>query len=169
MLELLILYTIRKREKTIYGIRKDITELFGTFTKPSIGGIYPALKRLQKAGAVECSERITDGGKKSSYFTVSKTGLNHFKELFFEPISTNPSLFYVQLQARLGTMGILRKEERKEFLNDYLKRVELFEIDINKRLNDEFTDFDTYQRLLLERTKKEVKNLSEYLSNLEKE
>ena len=48
MIEILILYIIRKREKTIYSIRKEIIEIFGAFTKPSIGTIYPALKRLLK-------------------------------------------------------------------------------------------------------------------------
>ena len=49
MIEILILYTINKREKTIYSIRKDIMEIFGAYTKPSIGTIHPALQRFYKA------------------------------------------------------------------------------------------------------------------------
>ena len=64
MIEILILYTINKRENTIYGIRKNIIDIFGAFTKPSIGTIHPALKRLMQANAVTLTERYSEGGRK---------------------------------------------------------------------------------------------------------
>ena len=63
MIEILILYVIHKRERTLYAIRKDIIDIFGTYTKPSIGTIYPALKRLGKEGAVSVYEKISEGGR----------------------------------------------------------------------------------------------------------
>ena len=79
MIEILILYIIHKREKTIYSIRKDIIETFGTFTKPSIGTIHPALQRLLKDGSVSLNERMSEGGKKSSYYSITKKGFESFK------------------------------------------------------------------------------------------
>ena len=166
MIEILILYVIHKREKTIYSIRKDIIELFGTFTVPSIGTIYPALQRLLKVKAVALNERMTEGGRKSSYFSITNKGLDYFKELFFDSASTNPSLFYTQLQARLGTMGLLNTEERKRFIDEFSKKIEMAQFDIENKLKDEFIELDYYQTQLLKRTLKELKDLRDYLKCL---
>ena len=166
MIEILILYIIHKREKTIYSIRKDIIETFGTFTKPSIGTIHPALQRLLKDGSVTLSERMSEGGKKSSYYSITKKGFETFKKLFFDSASDNPSLFYTQLQARLGTMGLLNPEDRKEFITEFSKRMEIFQFELENKLKDEFIELDYYQEHLLNRTLNELKSLKEYLKGL---
>ncbi len=166
MIEILILYIIHKREKTIYSIRKEIIEIFGTFTKPSIGTIYPALQRLLKEKAVQANDILSEGGKKSSYYSVTKHGLDYFKELFFNSGSDNPSLFYTQLQARLGTMGLLSVEDRKLFISEFTKKTEIYQFELESKLNDEFIELDYYQKQLLNRTLKEIKNLKDYLKGL---
>ena len=166
MIEILILYIIHKREKTIYSIRKEIIEIFGTFTKPSIGTIHPALQRLLKEGAVSLTERMSSGGKKSSYYSITKRGFEYFKELFLNSASENPSLFYTQLQARLGTMGLLKPEDRKLFISDFSKKMDLYQFELENKLNDEFIELDYYQEQLLNKTLKELKSLKEYLKNL---
>ena len=133
---------------------------------PSIGTIYPALQRLLKANAVALNERMTDGGRKSSYFSITNKGLDYFKELFFDSASTNPSLFYTQLQARLGTMGLLNTEERKRFIDEFSKKIEMAQFDIENKLKDEFIELDYYQTQLLKRTLKELKDLRDYLKSL---
>lgn len=166
MIEILILYIIHKREKTIYSIRKEIIEIFGTFTKPSIGTIHPALQRLLKEGAVSLTERMSSGGKKSSYYSITKKGFEYFKELFFNSASDNPSLFYTQLQARFGTMGLLKPEDRKLFITDFSKKMDLYQFELENKLNDEFIELDYYQEQLLNKTLKELKSLKEYLKGL---
>lgn len=166
MIEILILYIVNKREKTIYSIRKEIIEIFGTFTKPSIGTIHPALQRLLKEGAVMLNERMSPGGKKSSYYSTTKKGLEYFKQLFFNSSSENPSLFYTHLQARLGTMSMLSSDDRKTFINEYLKKLDICQFEIENKLNDEFIELDYYQEQLLNRTLKELKSLKDYMKNL---
>ncbi len=166
MIEILILFIIHKREKTIYSIRKEIIEIFGTFTKPSIGTIYPALKRLQKDGAISVYEKMSEGGKKSSYFSITSKGYTVFKKLFFDDASENPSLFYTHLQARLGTIGLLNKEERIEFVNETLKKLDIYEFELQNKLNDEFLDLDYFQKQLLNKNLTEIYSLREYIQNL---
>lgn len=166
MIEILILYIINKREKTIYSIRKEIIEIFGTFTKPSIGTIHPALQRLLKEGAVSLTERMSSGGKKSSYYSITKRGFEYFRELFFNSASENPSLFYTQLQARFGTMGLLKPEDRKLFISDFSKKMDIYQFELENKLNDEFIELDYYQEQLLNKTLKELKSLKDYLKNL---
>ena len=48
MIELLILFVLLKRDRTMYSIRKEIINLFGAVSQPSDGTIYPALERLKK-------------------------------------------------------------------------------------------------------------------------
>ncbi len=166
MIEILILYIISKREKTLYAIRKEIIEVFGTFTKPSIGTIHPALQRLLKEGAVSVFEKMSEGGKKSSYYSITKKGFESFKKYFLNDVSDNPSLFYTQLQARLGTMGLLSVEDRKEFVKDTLKKIEIFTFELERKSKDEFLELDYYQEQLLNRTLKELSSLKEYITNL---
>ncbi len=166
MIEILILYILSKREKTIYSIRKEIIEIFGAYTKPSIGTIHPALKRLLKKEAVSVYEKMSDGGKKSSYFSMAKKGLEVFKEYFFSDIYDNPSLFYTHLHARLTVMGLLSVEERKTFISDTLKKLEINKIDIESKLKDEYLELDYYQRQTMTRTLNEYKTLSEFIKQL---
>lgn len=166
MIEILILYTIHKREKTIYSIRKDIMDIFGAYTKPSVGTIHPALQRLLKAEAVELKEKYSDGGKKSSYFSITNKGLQHFKDAFFNTTSDNPSIFYTELQVKLGTMSLLTPEERKKFIAYFSRKIDIFQFELENKLNDEFLELDYFQRNLLNRTMKEIGDLKVYLKNL---
>ena len=169
MIEILVLYTIHKREKTLYAIRKDIIDVFGTFTKPSIGTIYPALKRLTKDGAVSVFEKISEGGKKFCYFSLAPKGLEVFKKYFFNSQSENPSLFYTQIQARLATLGLLSTKDKKLFIEDSLKKIDIYQFELDSKLNDEFLELDYYQRQLLHKTKQELDLLSNYIKNLKVE
>ena len=169
MIEILILYTVYKREKTLYGIRKDIFDIFGVYTKPSIGTIHPALKKLTKSGALTCSEKFSEGGKKFSYYGITSKGKTAFKELFFSLPSDNPSLFYTQLQIRFATMGLLDINDRQEFIIETQKKLDLYIVDIQNRLNDEYLDLDYFQKQIMTRTLSEMKSLITYLKQLKVE
>lgn len=169
MIEILILYVINKREKTLYAIRKEIFDIFGAYTKPSIGTLYPALKRLLEVNAVSVTERFSDGGRKSSYYSMTKKGLEYFKEQFFSTASENPSLFSTHLHVRFGLMGLLNIEERKEFISDSLKKVELNIIEIENRLKDEYLGLDYFQTQIMEKTLADYKSLLEFMKHLKVE
>lgn len=166
MIELLILYTLRKHEKTIYAVRRDIIEVFGTFTVPSIGTIHPAIKRLEQKGCLTCTERMSEGGKKSSYFKLTEKGREFFKELFFSDLSENPSLFYGHIQARFATLSMLTIEDRKKFISDVSKKLEIFSIEVEDKLNDELTTLDYFQKALLKRTLNEINSFQTFIKNL---
>ena len=169
MIEILILYTIQKRDKTLYTIRKDIIEVFGAYTKPSIGTLHPALKRLYKMGAISLQEKFSPGGKKFSYYGITRHGLDCFKEMFFSTASDNPSLFYTQLQVRFAAMGFLGIDDRRKFIEETGKKIDLYCIDIENRLNDEFLELDYFQREIMKRTLEEMKSVIDYMKKLKVE
>lgn len=169
MIELLILYTLRKNAKTIYAVRRDIIEVFGTFTVPSIGTIHPAIKRLEQKGSLTCTEIMSEGGKKSLYYKLTEKGQEFFKELFFSDISENPSLFYGHLQARFGTLSMLGIEDRKKFIAEITKKLEIYSFEVEDKINDELISLDYYQKALLKRTLSEIKALQTFVKNLKVE
>lgn len=56
MLELAILGLLKDQELHGYELKKRLTDTFGPFSRVSFGSLYPALRRLEKAGAVVVAE-----------------------------------------------------------------------------------------------------------------
>lgn len=56
MLELAILGALKEQELHGYELKKRLVEALGPFSSVSFGSLYPALARLQRAGAVEAFE-----------------------------------------------------------------------------------------------------------------
>ena len=166
MIEILILYVLSKKDRTIYSIRKDIINFFGAFARPSIGTIAPALKRLEAENAVSRSEKISEGGRKSCFYSISSKGLSVFKKYFFDSKKNNPSLFYADINARLGTIGLLKPQERKLFIEQSLRSIDIMIFEIQKQLEDEFLPLDAFQTKLLNRIMTELKSLKNYMQNL---
>lgn len=166
MIELLILYTLNKREKTLYSLRADIIEKFGFYTKPSIGTIHPALKRLLKNGSVTMRNNFSEGGKKSTYYGITPSGIKFFKEIFFSNFSENPTLFLAEIQTKISTMSLLEKEAKNEFLNDTLIKLESFLLDLKNMSEDEYISYEEVQKLLLKQNINHTTNLIEFVKSL---
>ena len=165
MIELLILYSLNKRERTLYSLRADIHEKFGYFTRPSVGTIHPALKRLKMANIVTVRETYSDGGKKSSYYGVASSWQNHFKELFFTPLSENPTLFFTEIQTKVAVLSLLEDSDRAAFLKELTLKLETFGLDLKNTLEDEYAHPDEFQKMLL---KKNIEDVEHYLAFAEK-
>ncbi|MDQ3896943.1 MAG: PadR family transcriptional regulator, partial [Actinomycetota bacterium] len=58
MLELAILGVLKEQQLHGYELKKRLTETLGSFSSVSFGSLYPALARLEAAGAV----RVVDAG-----------------------------------------------------------------------------------------------------------
>ena len=56
MLELAILGLLKDQELHGYELKKRLSEIFGPMSRVSFGSLYPALRRLARAGAVEVVE-----------------------------------------------------------------------------------------------------------------
>ena len=90
MIELLILYVILKRDYTMYSIQKRIEDNFAPFTKPSFGALKPALRRLEIKGFLKSRKLMSDGGKLSVFYEITKEGIGELKRLVLEELSVNP-------------------------------------------------------------------------------
>ncbi len=166
MIELFILYTLNLRDKTVYSLRRDIIERFGFSTKPSLGTIHPALKRLLKIDAVKFEQKYSKGGKKSTYYSITPTGKKVFKDLFFKDISENPTIFHNQLCARLLTISMLNSDEQNEFLNELQKKLELQKIELNSAINNKYIEYDKWQTSVLNESLNNINSLEKMIQTL---
>ncbi|MHB1854084.1 MAG: PadR family transcriptional regulator, partial [Acidimicrobiales bacterium] len=70
MLELAILGLLKEQELHGYELKKRLSDTFGPMSRVSFGSLYPALRRLEKAGAVE----VTEAGPSAAAVSIPTTG-----------------------------------------------------------------------------------------------
>lgn len=168
MIELLILYVLEKRDRTMYSVRKEIADLFGVFTKPSDGTVHPALERLLKKGCVAVSERMSEGGKKSTFYSLTKEAKNYAKELLLTKNADNPSVLYVQLQSKLSVLSFFDEETKKIFFDEELKHLELMQIEIKNAINNKYKGLDIYQKNMHNEILEQLKRLENIIRGYQK-
>ena len=111
MIELLILFELNKRILTMYGISKEIRASFSVLTTPSYGTIKPALNRLEKAGFVKKQKSMSEGGRPSNYYSITKDGVDELRRLILAPPQENPIQFLPSARIKLACADLLEKDE----------------------------------------------------------
>ena len=169
MIELLILYILTRREFTMYGISKEIDSKFGAYTMPSFGALKPALRRLEAGGFLNSRKMMSDGGKLSVYYSITKTGEKELKKLVLDKISINPVQFITNAKIKLACSSVLNPDERKDFYLNIKTSVLEIKNKAEKILADEYTQKDFYQKILLDNTIVEYSNLLNIIEGFEKD
>lgn len=169
MIELLILYVLTKRDLTMYAIQKHINDNFAPFTKPSFGVIKPALKRLETKGFLTYRKMMSDGGKLSVFYTITKSGKEELKRLLLEDLSENPVQFLSNARIKLSCAGYLDNQERKSLFFNIKSLAMQHKFTTENMLDDEYNQFNFYQKIILDNTMCEFKNLITIVEGLEKD
>src|SRR6266516_1171922 len=114
MLELAILGLLKESSMHGYQLRKRLAEALGSFWQVSYGSLYPALKRLQREGAVEMIFPREQVGRRKNVYRISKKGEELFAELLERAghEATEDSGF----QVRLAFFKYLKPETRIRLL-----------------------------------------------------
>ena len=73
-LPLLVLSVLRDGELYGYEIAQRIRSRSGELFAPSEGSLYPALHRLEKAGALTASWRASERGPRRRYYAITEDG-----------------------------------------------------------------------------------------------
>ncbi len=169
MLDAIILYILLNRDLTMYAIHKHIKENFGAYTTPSFGAIKPALVRLEKQNFITTAKIMSDGGKLSVYYSISKDGVKGLKGILLDTLSNNPLQFLTDARLKLSCLSVLSKEECREVFENIKEHAYLHKANAEKILNDEYTPLTFYQKIVLDNTICEYKNFITLVENLEKE
>lgn len=113
MIEILVLHSLMQKSSTMYSIKKSIETVFAAFVTPSFGAVQPALKRLESGGFITSGKLMSEGGKLSIYYTITKKGKDEFVRLLLDDMSQNPSQFFLLARLKLVMADYLSKEEKK--------------------------------------------------------
>jgi DNA-binding PadR family transcriptional regulator len=81
MLELAILGLLKERAMHGYQLKKHLADTLGSFWQVSYGSLYPALKRLQREGAVEMIFPQDEIGRRKNVYRITPHGEAVFAEL----------------------------------------------------------------------------------------
>lgn len=169
MIELLILYVLLKRDFTMYAIQKRIDENFAPFTKPSFGALKPALRRLEEKKCLTSRKLMSDGGKLSVYYEISKDGISELKRLVLEDLSDNPLQFLSNARAKLCCADCLNSDERKRLFFLIKSRAMQFKVASQNVLNDEYNHINFYQKVVIDNAMCEFSNFITLIEGLEKD
>lgn len=168
MIELLILYILSEREMTMYAILKHILDVFGTFTQPSFGAIKPALTRLEKSGFIRSRKAMSDGGKLSGFYSITTDGREELKKLILEKVSNNPLQFHSTACIKICCASYLAKDEINGLFAHLKTKAQEHKFKAENTLSSE-KSLTFYQRIILDNSVVEYKNLITLIENLEKE
>lgn len=165
MIELLILFELNKRILTMYGISKEIRASFSVLTTPSYGTIKPALNRLEKAGFVKKQKSMSEGGRPSNYYSITKDGVDELRRLILAPPQENPIQFLPSARIKLACADLLEKDELFSMLKNLKLKSESILADIKNLENNKELSF--YPRMVFDNLMCEYKNFISLLEGFE--
>ena len=169
MMELIILFVLTKRELTMYGIQKAISDVFDAYTRPSFGAIKPALKRLEISGFIRSRRSMSEGGKQSGFYSLTNDGNAELKRLILEDLSDNPVQFFSNARIKISCASFLSDEEASALLLRIKTKALEYKFSAENILNDEYTHLSFYQRVVLDNALCEYQNFVTLIETLEKE
>lgn len=150
MLELAILGLLKEQELHGYELKKRLTDTVGSGSGSgaSFGSIYPALGRLEKAGAVAVVPLYTGAGRGKKVYALTERGDVLFEELLAADAGTNEDERAFNL--RLAFARHLSRDARIGMLER--RRAYLLERRARSRgvIRHGWDRFDAYTRSLME-------------------
>jgi DNA-binding PadR family transcriptional regulator len=112
---------------------------------------------------------MSEGGKLSKYYSITKDGEKELKNLIKKELSNNPVQFISNAKIKLSMADLISKEEREELFLHLKTLAVSFKQEAEKILNDEYTDKNFYQRILLDNTSVQYANLVTVIEGFEKD
>lgn len=73
-LDLLILKTLGLGPLHGYGIGQRIEQFSGGVFRVTLGSLYPALQRLERAGFIDAEWRTSDHNRRARYYEITRAG-----------------------------------------------------------------------------------------------
>lgn len=170
MLELLILYMLNKQDNTLYGLKKEISAHYGEVSIPSHGALFPALKRLEEKNLVHVRKKLSDGGKRYTYYGLGEENFSDFfNEKFMEfnnAKSETLDSFLTWLKIRLIVIDLLDEKYVQEFKEKCILKLNIFKEKIKDKQNNQYLTLTELQRKLLLADLSEIENYKEILASV---
>ena len=164
MINLLILYKLKNKVLTMYGISKEIRASFSVLTTPSYGTIKPALNKLEKLKAVKTQKTMTSGGRPSTFYSITSEGEKLLKDLLLEQPQENPVQLLTSSRIKVVCAEVLNNDDKKAMFKILREKSETMLIEINNMLEEKNLDF--YSKMVMDNLVCEYKNFIMLLEGL---
>ncbi len=146
MLELAILYFLKKQKTSLYGLKKNLTDKFPHLYSTSMGAIHPIIKKFETEEILKQKIVLTKGGLRKSNITLTKKGEELFQKLMMEDFdcSLNQLDLFVsckiafsdelplEFQKTLFTKIIRQLEDKNQVLQKLMKKQKFNEIQLSQ-------------------------------------
>lgn len=145
MQDKIILGFLMSGDKTGYEVRKSMQTSTEFIFNTSLGSIYPAFKKLEKAEMVTC-RKIIESGRHKKIYSITGTGKKCFQEWMDEPTYKTQVVLI-----KIFFFSYVDAEKRKKIISHYLDGLnqELNELVVIKQhLSNQKVDYFAYQNLL---------------------
>lgn len=73
-LDMLILKTLELEPMHGWGIAQRIRQMSGGVFEINPGSLFPAFRRLERAGLLDCEWRTSENNRRAKYYSVTKAG-----------------------------------------------------------------------------------------------
>ena len=133
-------------------------------TTPSFGTIKPALNRLTKSGCIKTQKAMSSGGRPSTYYSISREGVERMIGYLLEQPLDNPINFLPTARVKVACAEILDTNEQVELFKVLKLKSESISLDIKKLLDT--NDLDYYKRMVFDNLICEYKNFISLLEGL---
>jgi DNA-binding PadR family transcriptional regulator len=171
VLELAILGLLKERAMHGYQLSKRLADTLGAFWKVSYGSLYPALKRLERQGAVESAFPREEVGRRKNVYRITAKGEEMFSALLQE--AGEESWEDNRFRVRLAFFQYLKPdtrlrllEKRRAYLEDRLSQIKTSLAKARERI-------DNYTLSLMrhgeEATQQDIKWLDDLIKNERKQ
>ena len=124
MLELSILYLLKKQKSSLYAIKKNLDEKFPYLYSSSMGAIYPLIKKMEKEGLINQKITYTKGGLKKSVISITKKGEEVFFSRMLEDFDCSMNHLELFLSTKITFSELIEEEYRKTMFTKMINKLE---------------------------------------------
>ncbi|MFM8944861.1 MAG: PadR family transcriptional regulator [Actinomycetota bacterium] len=165
MLELAILGLLKEGSMHGYQLSKRLTEALGGFWRVSYGSLYPTLRRLEVAGAVEQVSSDPLIARRKTVYRITEKGEKLFIQLL-EEVGTDSATEDTRFRIRLAFFRYLAPATRIRVLERRRASLEERLSSISRSLTGAAAADDPYTRSLMQHGRDALEQDIEWLDGL---
>ena len=152
MLELAVLGLLKERPMHGYQLSRELSESLGGLWRVSYGSLYPTLRRLERAGAIESEAGDVRGARRKKVYRITESGEAMFLDLLQEQ-SQDGQAEDARFRVRLAFFRYLPPETRIRLLERRRQALQRRLSAVTEALRDARRATDDYGTALIEHSR----------------
>jgi DNA-binding PadR family transcriptional regulator len=165
VLELAILGLLKERPMHGYELKKRLSYMLGHFWTVSYGSLYPAIKRMEKAGSIERAYSVKEKTRNRNVYRITPKGEAAFMRMLTENVTDASLADTEKFEVRMAFFQYLTPETRLQLL-EMRRRFLEDQVEKFKAYRSTNKDEDRYRAGLMRHKVSQVKSDIRWLDRL---